>query len=145
MNTLLKALAALLAGFVGFALVGIAVTEALDPYIWPSAMLGLPVGLLAGVATAALAYLGLTALDERASTGSVSERTRRRTLATVAAVLGFAGGGGLAVAVLASQQVGVATAILSGGLPVGLVTAAVAAYAVGRRNRRHESPPGSTT
>ena len=144
MNTLLKALAALLAGIFGFVLVTVAVTEALDPYVWPSVMLGLPVGLVAGVATTELAYLGLTAWSERARTGSVSPATRTRFRTAVAAVAGFTAGGGLAFAVLA-QQIGIATAMMWVGLPVGLVTAAVAAYAVTHRSRRHESPPGSTT
>lgn len=135
MNTTLKIVASLFAGVLGFLLVGVGVTEALDPYVWPSAMLGLPAGLTAGVATVLLSYPALTYREEIAADGEPSERTVRRLRATVAGIVGFVVGGGLATVVLWTQVVGLATAILAGGLPVGLLGAALAAYLGYRRGR----------
>lgn len=149
MNTVLKIVGSLLVGVLGFLAVGIGVTEALDPYVWPSAMLGLPAGLTAGIALVPLTYLGLTYREEIAATGQASERTARRFWTTVAAIGGFAAGGGLAMAVLWTQAVGLATAMIFGGLPVGIVTAALAAYLVSRRVRADpaapESPPANSS
>jgi len=50
MGKYIKCLGSLLVGVLGFLAVGIGVTEALDPYVWPSAMLGLPAGIVAGAA-----------------------------------------------------------------------------------------------
>ena len=60
MKTLPKILLALLVGIFAFAIVGVGVTAALDPYIWPSAIVGLPLGVLAGAlaAFATSRYLG---------------------------------------------------------------------------------------
>jgi cytochrome bd-type quinol oxidase subunit 2 len=137
----------LLAGVLAFAAVGVAVTAALDPYVWPSTLLGLPAGVIAGVATVPLVYLGLTARAERAADGRTSDRTRRRLRTTAAGTAGFLLGGGLAFVVLSTQVVGFATALLFGAFPVGLLVAAVAAYLVARRARRggERSPPGPAT
>ncbi|MFC7177042.1 hypothetical protein [Halosegnis marinus] len=45
---------ALAAGVVAFAVVALGVTAALDPYVWPSAVVGLPAGLVAGALAAVL-------------------------------------------------------------------------------------------
>lgn len=55
-RTALVILASLLAGFLTFAVVGVAVTAVLDPLIWPSAIVGLPVGVVAGVSIAIVSY-----------------------------------------------------------------------------------------
>ena len=57
---LVTVLASLVAGLVTFLAVGLGVTEVLDPYIWPSALVGLPVGAILGVAVAVLGYHVLT-------------------------------------------------------------------------------------
>ena len=43
-----------LAFVVGFLVVGVATTALLDPYVWPSLVVGIPAGIIAG-AVAALA------------------------------------------------------------------------------------------
>lgn len=138
MNPFSKVALGLLAGVVALAVVGLGVTAALASSVWPSALLGIPAGLVAGVATAAMTYLWLTSREERASAGRASARTVRRLRATTAAVAGFVLGGGLATAVLATQAAGLATALLTGGLPVGLLTATLAAVLVSRSVRRRE-------
>ncbi|MBZ6496887.1 hypothetical protein [Natrinema longum] len=143
MNTVLKIAGSLFVGVLGVLVVGIGVTEALAPYVWPSAMLGLPAGLAAAIALVPLTYLGLTYREERTATGRPSERTLRRFWATVAAIGGFVGGGGLAMAVLWTQAVGLATAMLVGGLPVGVVIGALAAFLVSRRDWTGRASPGS--
>ncbi|MCU4973881.1 DUF5518 domain-containing protein [Halobacteria archaeon AArc-m2/3/4] len=52
--------AGLLAGIGTFAVVAFAVTTALDPFVWPSSLVGLPAGAVGGVAVAVLGYLYLT-------------------------------------------------------------------------------------
>lgn len=134
-----RAVGSLLAGVVAFGLGTVGVTEALDPYVWPSLMLGLPVGLVLGVSTTLVAYAGSTYRAERRETGSVSLRTRRWWWATLAAVGAGVVGGGLAVGVLATQAVGLALALLV-GLGVALLAAAVGAvlawYVGGARGER---------
>jgi hypothetical protein len=53
-------LVSLVAGLVTFVAVGLGVTEVLDPYVWPSALVGLPVGAILGVAVSVLGYHVLT-------------------------------------------------------------------------------------
>jgi hypothetical protein len=48
------------AGVVTFLAVAVALTAVLDPLIWPSALVGLPIGLIAGAAVAVLGYRYLT-------------------------------------------------------------------------------------
>lgn len=143
MSTVVKLLGSLFVGVVGFLAVGIGVTEALDPYVWPSLMLGLPAGLVAGVALALLAFLGLTYREEVAATGRASERTMRRLRGAVGGILGFVAGGGIAMAILWTQAVGLATAMLFGGLPVGIVVAALAAFLAARRGGADRATAGS--
>ncbi|SFR63446.1 DUF5518 domain-containing protein [Halogeometricum limi] len=49
-------LASLLAAVVTFAGVGLGVTALLDPYIWPSMLVGIPVGAVTGAAVGVLGY-----------------------------------------------------------------------------------------
>lgn len=144
MDKLTRVIGSLIAGTVASVAVGVGVTEALAPYVWPSAMLGLPAGIVAGVAAAALGFLWLTARTERARVGRASSRTTSRLWATGAAVLAFVLVGGAATFVLAAGSVGVATALLTGGLPIGLVAAALAGYLTSRRIRTR-NPPGEPT
>lgn len=139
MNTILKAVASVFVGALALVLVGGGVTAVLDPYVWPALMLGLPAGLVAGLFAVPLTYLGLTYWAERAESGRASARTSRRFWALVGGVAGFVVGGGLAMAVLATQAVGVASAMLFGGFPVGFVAAALAAFLVFRRVGGRES------
>jgi hypothetical protein len=136
MNRLFKLLAGLLVGAAAFLGVTVGVTEALDPYVWPSLMLGLPAGLVAGVGTVPVVYFGLTYREERTVAGQASPATVSRLLASVAAVVAFVAVGGIATAAMASIAVGLATALLFVGFPAGLVGAALAAFLASRQVRR---------
>lgn len=57
MDTIATSLSSLLVGVLSFVVVGVGVTEALAPYIWPSALIGVPVGLLAGAISIPITYL----------------------------------------------------------------------------------------
>lgn len=143
MNKYANGVASLLVGILGFLVVVIGVTELLDPYVWPSLMLGLPVGLVTGIVLVPLTYLSLTYWEERRATGTASQKTVRQFWTTVAAFFGFVAGGGLAVVVLSTQAIGLASAILLAGFPVGIVSGALAAYLVFRRDWDRRSPPAS--
>lgn len=132
MHTLANAGASLLAGAVAALLVGVGVTEALAPHVWPSLLLGLPAGLAAGVGTVPLAYLGLTAWTERRDTGSVSARTGRRLRTTLVALAAGVVTTAFVVIAAAAGPVGLATATLV-ALVAGVVAATLAALLISRR------------
>ena len=69
MRTILKATVSLLVGFLAFVGIGVSVTEILAPHIWPSAMIGLPTGIFAGIVAVPLTYLAVTYWSERQETG----------------------------------------------------------------------------
>ena len=144
MNTLVKSLASLLVGVLAFAVVGVGVTALLDPYVWPSALLGLPAGLVAGTVALPLTYLGLTSWSERRETGRASAKTRRRLRTLVGATAGFLVVGGLSMAVVWTMAVGLATAIVFVGVPAGLLGAVVAGYLAFRRSPVDRQPPEPT-
>jgi hypothetical protein len=144
MNKILKSIASLLAGGLAFVVIGVGVTEALDPYIWPSAMLGLPAGIVAGMVVLPLTYLGLTYWGEQRETGQASAKTRRRLWTLAGATAGFVVGGGLAMAVGSMQAIGLASAILLVGFPVGVFSALVGGYLAYRQSAVERRPPGST-
>ena len=56
MNRLTSGLVSVVVGSVALLLVGGGVTELLASRIWPSLLVGLPVGILAGAVTAAVVY-----------------------------------------------------------------------------------------
>ncbi|MEF8851665.1 MAG: hypothetical protein V5A28_04475 [Haloarculaceae archaeon] len=143
MNTLVKSLASLLAGILAFVVVGVTVTELLAPHVWPSAMLGLPAGLVAGTVALPLTYLGLTYWSERRETGRASTRTRRRLVTLTGATVGFLVVGGLAMVVVWTAAVGLATAMLLVGFPAGLLGAVAGGYLAFRRSPVDRQPPDS--
>jgi hypothetical protein len=55
-----RIIGSLVVGFLTFAVVAVAVTASLDPFIWPSALVGLPAGFVAGAAVAVVTYHYLT-------------------------------------------------------------------------------------
>jgi hypothetical protein len=55
----LRVLRSLLVGAIVAVVVGLGVTAALDPYVWPSLLMGIPTGLVAGVAAGTLAFRGV--------------------------------------------------------------------------------------
>lgn len=144
MNTIVKSLASLVVGVLTLAVVAVVVTEALAPHVWPSAMVGLPAGLVAGAVTLPLSYLGLTYWSERRETGRAAARTRRRLWTLFGATTGFVVGGGLAMAVLSTQAAGFAALLLFAGFPVGLLSGAILGYLAYRRSPVDAPSPGST-
>lgn len=70
-RTILAAVGSLLVGGVTFVVVALGVTAALDPYVWPSALLGLPAGAIGGVGVAVLAFHLLTRRTARGRSGGV--------------------------------------------------------------------------
>lgn len=57
--------ASLLGGFVTFVVVGLGVSIVLEPFIWLSVLVGIPIGFVAGAAVAVLGYRYLTRGPER--------------------------------------------------------------------------------
>ncbi|MFC7212618.1 hypothetical protein ACFQO4_00805 [Saliphagus sp. GCM10025334] len=143
MNSILKVAVSVFVGLLGLLVVGVGVSEALDPYVWPSVMLGLPAGLVSGIVLAVLTYQGVTYREEVADTGRATARTVGRLRPTAAGIVGFVVGGGLAAVVLWTQAVGLATAMIFGGLPVGIIAAVLAALLVFRRNGTSSASSGS--
>lgn len=144
MNTLAKSIVSLVAGVIAFAVVCIGVTEALAPYVWPSVMLGLPAGLVAGTVTVPLTFLGLRYREERRETGAVSAETRRRLRTLGGATAGFVLGWVLSTAAFSTQGVGLATTMILVGLPVSAFAAVTVGYIAVRRSPDDRRPPGST-
>jgi len=145
MNRLPRSLLSVAVGVLVFLGVTVAVTEGLAPYVWPSLMLGVPAGIVAGVAAVPLVFFGIAYRSERRQTGQASARTRRNLLITAAAIGGFVVGSGLALTVAMTQAIGLATAIVVAAIPAGLLTAVIAGIVVARRHRRSArgltSPP----
>lgn len=144
MNTLRRLLVSIVGGVVALFAGGLAVTALLEPYVWPSLMLGVPAGLVAGGSTAVLLYAWLTYRSERRVNGTVSPRTRSLLAGSVGGVVGFVVAGTLAAAVVASMAFGLASAMLFVGLPVGVVGAAVGAAVAVLYGRRRGRTPGPT-
>jgi hypothetical protein len=142
MNRIVRIVAALVVGVVGFLAVGLAVSVVLDPYVWPSLFVGLPVGFASGVAAAVLSYAGLTYLSERDSEGTISPATAERLWAAIAAVGGFLLASIVTVVAATVLALPVATTMLTIWLPLSLVGAAVAAFVGMRaaRQRRERRP-----
>ena len=144
MHTLAKSLVSFVAGTLAFAVVGVGVTEALAPYVWPSAMLGLPAGIFAGAVAFPFTYLGLTYWEQRRETGRASAVTRRRLRTLGGATAGFVIGWVSSTAALSTQGVGLATGVILVGLPVGVLAAVAVGSLAFRRSPVDRRPPGST-
>jgi hypothetical protein len=74
------------------------------------------------------------AVDRGTNHNRPQRRTVRRFLTTVAAILGFVTGGGIAVVVLSAQAMGLAAAMLLVGGPVGIVSDTVVGVDINERN-----------
>lgn len=79
--TPVRILVSLFGGLVTFGIVAFAVTAALDPFIWPSALVGLPAGLVTGAAVAVVGYHYLTHRHDQ------KHRLRWRTIGVGALVI----------------------------------------------------------
>lgn len=108
-----NALMAAVAGFAGFMLATVAVTALLEPRIEFSVLVGLPVGILAGLVVTAFVYRRLTGpADERGALAIVAAAIG--FVATMALMVTFGMGVTLSilVAIAACIGVGAATYVL---------------------------------
>lgn len=137
MNTYVRLVVALLFGALAFAVTTVAVTSGFEPQIEFSLLIGLPMGVSAGLTALFAAYVLLWHHD-RAAAGAVSERVVRLRMAALAAVADFfvVTIVGVALYVLASGSIGIG--LLVAGLPVTLLLATAVGYLVadGNRNER---------
>lgn len=138
------ALVSLVAGILAFGTGTVVVTEALDPYVWPALLVGLPVGVVLALSTVVVTYIGLGYRREQRTTGAVSVRTRRRLRATRAAVATGVVAGGATVGGLATAAFGLALALVV-GLAVGLMAALFAAALVWVGGRRGDEGADETS
>ncbi|MUV56325.1 hypothetical protein [Halogeometricum sp. CBA1124] len=127
MNTFARIAIALVVGSLGFAVVAVGITAALEPWVAFSLIVGLPVGLSAGLTAAFATYAGLRYRDQ-VRRGSVSNSAVRTLWAGITAVLDFVTvtALGLTVYFLVDGSLGIGLLVV--GLPVTLLLAAVAGY-----------------
>ncbi|WP_424004280.1 hypothetical protein ACOZ4I_06775 [Haloarcula salina] len=138
MNRYLRGLVSLGLGVVAFGVTTVAVTAAFEPQIEFSLLIGLPVGISAGL-TALFAGSVLLWYRDRTAAGTVSERARRLRAAALATVADFIAvtAAGVGLYALASDSIGIG--LLVAGLPVTLVLAAIVGYLVAGRDRGAQS------
>jgi len=133
MHTYVRIVVALLLGTLAFAGTTVAVTAAFEPEIAFSLLIGLPMGVSAGLTGLFAGYVLLWYRD-RAAAGAVSERAVRLRMAALAAVIDFfvVTAVGVALYTLAIGSVGIS--LLVAGLPVTLLLAAAVGYLVAGDN-----------
>lgn len=122
MTALTRTLGSVLVGLVVFAVVTVAGAVAFEPRIEFSLLVGLPMGIYAGVTLAITTAAGLRYRAERTG-GSLRESTRRRVRAAVAATLALVCSGTVGAVVFVAVDATTGLGILLFGLPV--VTAGV--------------------
>jgi hypothetical protein len=127
MHVVLRAAISLLVAIVAFGIATVGITAALQPRIEFSLLVGLPVGVFAGLTALFAAYVRLRYRDERAKE-SPSWSMRRWSRAAVAAVLALVVVTALGLALYALGSLGFAVGVLTVGLPVTVPVAAVAGY-----------------
>ncbi|MDY6775580.1 MAG: hypothetical protein SV253_05815 [Halobacteria archaeon] len=123
MKKTVRAGVSVIVGIGVFIVVGAGVTELLSQRIWLSAIVGLPLGIIAGVFSGVVAY-GLLKYRE---TGS--RDTLVNTESFVAGVLGFVAVGGAAVVVSGMPMV---SAMVFIGAPIGLIGGVLVGYVTHR-------------
>ncbi len=121
-------------GVVAFVVTTVAVTAGFEPQIEFSLLIGLPMGVTAGL-TAFFAGSVLLWYRDRTAAGAVSGRAVRLRAAALAAVADFlaVAAAGVGLYVVASDSIGIG--LLVAGLPVTVVLAAVVGYLVAGRDR----------
>jgi len=138
----------LLAGAAAFLVVFVGLTAALDPYVWPSALVSLPIAVVLGGGTAVLTAAGLASRAARTAAASGTDgpdvdRARTRFVAVLVGLGAFLVAGTLAAALAGTVlTVSYLAAVLFVGFPVGLLAAVLAGVAtVSRRSRGAEGTP----
>lgn len=138
MNTHVRIVVALLLGAFAFAVTTVAVTAGFEPQIEFSLLIGLPVGVSAGLTALFAGYVLLWHRD-RAAAGAVPERAVRLRLAALATITDFvtvtAAGAGIYVFV--GESLGIS--LLIAGLPVTLPLAAAVGYIAAGGGRSEQS------
>jgi len=134
MNTHVRILVALLLGAFAFAVTTVAVTAGFEPQIEFSLLIGLPVGVSAGLTALFAGYVLLWHRD-RMALGTVSERATRLRLAALAAVADFLVVTAVGVALYALADASIGIGLLVAGLPVTVVLAAAVGYLMADRVR----------
>ncbi|MDQ2071690.1 hypothetical protein ACODNH_15560 [Haloarcula sp. NS06] len=138
MNTHVRIVVALLLGAFAFAVTTVAVTAGFEPQIEFSLLIGLPVGVSAGLTALFAGYVLLWHRD-RAAAGAVPERAVRLRLAALATIMDFvtvtAAGAGIYVFV--GESLGIS--LLIAGLPVTLPLAAAVGYIAAGGGRSEQS------
>ena len=127
MNTHVRIVVALLLGVLVFAVTTVAVTAGFEPQIEFSLLIGLPVGVSAGLTALFAGYVLLWHRD-RAAVGEVPERAVRLRLATLATIVDCVTvtAAGIGLYVFLGRSLGIS--LLIAGLPVTLPLAAAVGY-----------------
>lgn len=143
MNTIFRAVFALLVGVGIFLATLVATTELLTPYVWPALLVSLPIAVVAGCLGIGYTYLGLRYRDERNATGSPAPQTVAFLGGFSAAALGFVVTVAVVTAVLGAFAVPLFTATLLVGFPAGILVGAVVGLLVVRRLNRQRTEDGN--
>ncbi|WP_332897745.1 hypothetical protein [Haladaptatus sp. CMSO5] len=122
---------------------GLLVTAWLDPLIWPSLFVGIPVGLTVAVGATLATYAILARRTERRG-GDLTQRTATRMWAAVAGLVGVGVLALLAVGVVAVGELGVGVGLLAFGFPLWYLICVGGAYAfLGARHSARNRRAGS--
>ncbi|WP_256297943.1 hypothetical protein [Haloarchaeobius salinus] len=140
MRTLSKTLVGLAVGLLAFLVAGVAVTAVLDPHIWPSLIVGVPVAITVGL-TAFLATVAMLRYRDHRRAGDLDIGV---VAAYRAAVVAVATSGavvllGTAAVVFGVGELGIAVLVF--GLPACVLVAAGVAYVTVRRTVLAGQPP----
>ncbi|AAV45350.1 unknown [Haloarcula marismortui ATCC 43049] len=134
MNTHVRIVVALLLGALVFAVTTVVVTAGFEPQIEFSLLIGLPVGVSAGLTALFASYVLLWHRDQAAA-GTVSGRAVRLRLAALATIADFVTvtAAGVGLYVVLGRSLGIS--LLIAGLPVTLPLAAAVGYLVAGGSR----------
>ena len=138
MDTHVRIVVSLLLGAFAFAVTTVAVTAGFEPQIEFSLLIGLPMGVSAGLTALFAGYVLLWHRD-RAALGAVSERAARLRLAALAAVAGFLVVTAVGVGLYALADASIGVGLLVAGLPVTVVLTAAVGYLVADRIRGEQA------
>ncbi|MCT9096735.1 hypothetical protein [Haloarchaeobius sp. HME9146] len=144
MNTVIRAIAALLAGLAGFVIATVGTTALLASRIEFSLLVGLPVGVYAGLTLLFGSFLALWYRDQ-AAVGDPTEGVTRGLWAGAAAIVALVGtiAVGLALYIVAGLSVGLT--VLLFGVPAALLVAGVIGFIVARTGRGGDVGPRSSS
>ncbi|MFU1782122.1 hypothetical protein ACM16X_12130 [Haloarcula japonica] len=140
MNTYVRIVVALLLGAFAFAVTTLVVTAGFEPGIEFSLLIGLPVGVSAGLTALFAGYVLLWHRDQ-AAVGEVPDRVVRLRLAALATIADFfvVTAAGVILYTLADGSMGIG--LLVAGLPVTLPLAAVVGYLAAGGSHRGQGEP----